>query len=120
MLASQELVRVYPDSASRASVRVLTPGCGLARLTWEIAREGFVSQGNEFSYFMLLASYVILNWYVTGLCFALSSSENAWLDSAFIPLAVRSRNLAVSPSQTPSLFSLLFTTRPTWYPPAIS
>jgi len=40
---------------------VLTPGAGLGRLSWEIAHLGFNSQGNEFSYFMLLASQFILN-----------------------------------------------------------
>ncbi|KAG8884284.1 hypothetical protein FRB98_002524 [Tulasnella sp. 332] len=45
----------------RLSVRVLVPGAGLARLAWECARAGFTSQGNEFSHFMLLSSYFILN-----------------------------------------------------------
>ena len=82
-------------------VKIVSPGCGLGRLTWEIAQkglatigscdvsgyvsceviifclfaccvclipmtlwQGFASQGNEFSYFMLLTSYTILNWLV--------------------------------------------------------
>ena len=41
--------------------RVLVPGAGLGRLAWEIARRGYESQGNEFSYYMLLASSYVLN-----------------------------------------------------------
>ncbi|CAD6575410.1 MAG: hypothetical protein TREMPRED_001369 [Tremellales sp. Tagirdzhanova-0007] len=42
-------------------IKVLVPGCGLARLAMEIAARGFVSQGNEFSTYMLLASHFVLN-----------------------------------------------------------
>lgn len=45
----------------RSTCRVLLPGSGLSRLTWEVANMGFFSQGNEFSYYMLLAAYYILN-----------------------------------------------------------
>lgn len=41
--------------------RVLVPGCGLARLVVEIAALGFETEGNEFSYFMLLPSSLMLN-----------------------------------------------------------
>jgi carnosine N-methyltransferase len=51
----------FKDEAKRRKVKVLNPGCGLGRLTWEIANMGFQSQGNEFSYHMLLASNLILN-----------------------------------------------------------
>ena len=57
----KELERLHPPSSSRASVRVLVPGSGLGRLVWEVAAAGFFAQGNEFSYFMLVASYLILN-----------------------------------------------------------
>lgn len=55
------LAKTYPDEAKRRTIKVLNPGCGLGRLTWEIANMGFQSQGNEFSYHMLLASNLILN-----------------------------------------------------------
>ncbi|KAG8986261.1 hypothetical protein FRB93_005355 [Tulasnella sp. JGI-2019a] len=45
----------------RLNIRVLVPGAGLARLAWEVAKAGFASQGNEFSHFMLLSSYFVLN-----------------------------------------------------------
>lgn len=45
----------------RKEFSVLTPGCGLARLSFEIARLGFNSVGNEFSYHMLAASNHLLN-----------------------------------------------------------
>lgn len=40
---------------------VLIPGAGLGRLVYEFAKLGYKSQGNEFSYFMLLSSNYILN-----------------------------------------------------------
>jgi carnosine N-methyltransferase len=42
-------------------IKVLVPGAGLGRLVYEICQRGFTSQGNEFSYYMLLASNFILN-----------------------------------------------------------
>ncbi|KAF8819358.1 methyltransferase [Cardiosporidium cionae] len=42
--------------------RVLCPGCGLGRLPFEVVRKGYGCQGNEFSYFMLLGSNLILNY----------------------------------------------------------
>ncbi|KAK9845546.1 hypothetical protein WJX84_004990 [Apatococcus fuscideae] len=41
--------------------RVLVPGAGLGRLCVDIASVGCEAQGNEFSYFMLLASSFIMN-----------------------------------------------------------
>jgi len=52
---------LYPQRDERKTKRVLNPGCGLGRLTWEVARLGFSTQGNEFSYFMLLCSNIIIN-----------------------------------------------------------
>lgn len=48
-------------SAQRGQVRVLVPGAGLGRLAFEIAWLGFSCQGNEFSFYMLLASHFVLN-----------------------------------------------------------
>ncbi|RDB17307.1 Carnosine N-methyltransferase [Hypsizygus marmoreus] len=45
----------------RGRLRVLVPGAGLGRLAYDIAKMGFACQGNEFSHYMLLASYFILN-----------------------------------------------------------
>ncbi|KAI8060967.1 N2227-like protein-domain-containing protein [Gongronella butleri] len=45
----------------RGNVRVLVPGAGLGRLAYDIASEGYSCQGNEFTFFMLLASNFILN-----------------------------------------------------------
>ena len=57
----RELERLYPDRERRSAVRVLVPGSGLGRLTWEVSQLGFEAQGNEFSYFMLLCSFLLLN-----------------------------------------------------------
>ena len=54
-----EIQRIFPERCNE--VRILTPGAGLGRLTFEIARLGYKSQGNEFSYFMLLTSDYMLN-----------------------------------------------------------
>jgi carnosine N-methyltransferase len=40
---------------------VLVPGAGLGRLAFEIAKSGFSCQGNEFSFYMLIASNFALN-----------------------------------------------------------
>jgi hypothetical protein len=56
-----ELQRLFPDVAARPNVRVLVPGSGLGRLVWEVANLSFRSSGNEFSYQMLLCSFLILN-----------------------------------------------------------
>ena len=45
----------------RGYVRILVPGAGLGRLAWEYAAQGYSCQGNEFSFYMLLASHYILN-----------------------------------------------------------
>lgn len=58
------LVAYYPNAkthAERSQLRVLIPGAGLGRLAWDVANIGFACQGNEFSHYMLLSSYFILN-----------------------------------------------------------
>ncbi|KAJ2777177.1 hypothetical protein H4R18_005281 [Coemansia javaensis] len=55
----REFAGVAPED--RGAIRVLVPGAGLGRLAFDICCRGFSSQGNEFSYFMLLASNYILN-----------------------------------------------------------
>ncbi|KAG1048973.1 hypothetical protein G6F43_008673 [Rhizopus delemar] len=59
----RELNEIYRDVPieKRGDVRVLVPGAGLGRLAFDIAKEGFSCQGNEFSYYMLFASHFILN-----------------------------------------------------------
>lgn len=44
-----------------ADVRVLVPGAGLGRLAFEFALRGYTTQGNEFSYYMLIPSHFLLN-----------------------------------------------------------
>jgi carnosine N-methyltransferase len=57
-----DIARLLPaDAAARRATRVLVPGAGLGRLAWECARLGFGTQGNECSYFMLLAANHVLN-----------------------------------------------------------
>ncbi|TFK75538.1 N2227-domain-containing protein [Pluteus cervinus] len=47
--------------SDRHKLRVLVPGAGLGRLAYDVASLGFTCQGNEFSHYMLLASFFILN-----------------------------------------------------------
>jgi len=51
----------FPMIESRHQCRILCPGCGLGRLPFEIAKQGFCCQGNEFSFHMLLPMNFILN-----------------------------------------------------------
>ncbi|KAJ3515949.1 hypothetical protein NLJ89_g1445 [Agrocybe chaxingu] len=55
----QHFANVTPEE--RRKLRVLVPGAGLGRLAYDIAKLGFACQGNEFSHYMLLSSFFILN-----------------------------------------------------------
>nr|XP_013101289.1 unnamed protein product [Stomoxys calcitrans] len=50
-----------PKDYMENEVKILVPGCGLGRLTYELACRGYECEGNEFSYFMLIASNFVLN-----------------------------------------------------------
>jgi len=52
---------LFPDNQDRPNRKILVPGAGLGRLAFEIAKDGFECQGNEFSLFMLFASNFVLN-----------------------------------------------------------
>lgn len=52
----------------RTAHSILVPGAGLGRLAWELARQGFKVEGNEFSHFMLLPSECILNRLKSRVC----------------------------------------------------
>ncbi|CAG2185445.1 CARNMT1 [Mytilus edulis] len=54
-----EICEKFPNDPSKISV--LVPGAGLGRLAYEIAKQGYSCQGNEWSLFMLMASNFILN-----------------------------------------------------------
>ncbi|KAH9474496.1 Carnosine N-methyltransferase [Psilocybe cubensis] len=55
----KHFAKVPPEE--RRNLRVLVPGSGLGRLSFDVAQMGFACQANEFSHYMLLASYFILN-----------------------------------------------------------
>eukprot|EP00252_Welwitschia_mirabilis_P027433 TRINITY_DN9401_c0_g1_i1.p1 TRINITY_DN9401_c0_g1~~TRINITY_DN9401_c0_g1_i1.p1 ORF type:complete len:591 (-),score=124.18 TRINITY_DN9401_c0_g1_i1:266-1831(-) len=57
----EELKRYFPNRSRKSPPTCLVPGAGLGRLALEISRLGFVSQGNEFSYYMMICSNFILN-----------------------------------------------------------
>ncbi|KAL4590482.1 hypothetical protein LXL04_003412 [Taraxacum kok-saghyz] len=57
----EELKRNFPDRNKESPPTCLVPGAGLGRLALEISCLGFISQGNEFSYYMMICSSFILN-----------------------------------------------------------
>ncbi|KZP20355.1 N2227-domain-containing protein [Athelia psychrophila] len=78
----------------RGNFRVLVPGVGLGRLAFDVASLGFTCQGNEFSHYMLLSSYMMLNKtdeinkytiYPYIHSFSNAASRNAMLRSVSIP-----------------------------------
>jgi carnosine N-methyltransferase len=57
-----ELVARLPVTEDNLNqLKVLVPGAGLGRLTFEIACRGYIAQGNEFSYHMLITGSLVLN-----------------------------------------------------------
>ncbi|KAK3930197.1 Carnosine N-methyltransferase [Frankliniella fusca] len=57
-----EVLKNFPPSqCDPGNIKVLVPGAGLGRLAFELARNGYQCQGNEFSLFMLFASNFVLN-----------------------------------------------------------
>ena len=56
-----ELLSHFPDEENRGDISVLVPGCGLARLPFEIAKEGFNTVGNERDFFQLFLGSFIMN-----------------------------------------------------------
>ncbi|XP_073261367.1 uncharacterized protein [Populus alba] len=57
----EELNSLFPSRCNKSPPTCLVPGAGLGRLALEISCLGFVSQGNEFSYYMMISSSFILN-----------------------------------------------------------
>ena len=57
----QARLKVPHPSEGRYPPRVMVPGAGLGRLVMECARLGYETEGNEYSYYMLLTSSYILN-----------------------------------------------------------
>ncbi|KAJ9185131.1 hypothetical protein P3X46_004793 [Hevea brasiliensis] len=56
-----ELDSLFPNRSKDSPPTCLVPGAGLGRLALEISCLGFVCQGNEFSYYMMICSSFILN-----------------------------------------------------------
>ncbi|KAM7270156.1 hypothetical protein ACFE04_029370 [Oxalis oulophora] len=57
----EELEVFFPNRSKETPPTCLVPGAGLGRLALEISCLGFMSQGNEFSYYMMICSNFILN-----------------------------------------------------------
>ncbi|CAJ1345840.1 unnamed protein product [Effrenium voratum] len=63
------LLKHLPPKRAQGAPAVLCPGCGLARLPFDLVRLGYAAQGNEFSYHMLLGTHLILNRSEKAECF---------------------------------------------------
>ncbi|XP_054804082.1 uncharacterized protein LOC129307214 isoform X2 [Prosopis cineraria] len=57
----EELNALFPNRSKESPPACLVPGVGLGRLALEISCLGFICQGNEFSYYMMICSSFILN-----------------------------------------------------------
>jgi carnosine N-methyltransferase len=53
------LTKAFPHPSNK--IQVLVPGSGLGRLAYEVVKRGYACQGNEFSFYMLIASNFVLN-----------------------------------------------------------
>ncbi|KAL3315611.1 hypothetical protein Ciccas_005755 [Cichlidogyrus casuarinus] len=56
-----EIENLFPQQ-DRDKISILVPGAGLGRLAWELSSRGFSCQGNEFSLYMLIPSYFVINF----------------------------------------------------------
>ncbi|KAF6163393.1 hypothetical protein GIB67_029242 [Kingdonia uniflora] len=85
----EELDRLFPSRCKDRPPCCLVPGAELRRLVLEISCLGFISQGNEFSYYMMICSSFILNqtdtageWtiypWVHSNCNSLSDNDQLW------------------------------------------
>ncbi|EXC35008.1 hypothetical protein L484_017709 [Morus notabilis] len=101
----EELDSLFPNRSEESPRACLVPGAGLGRLALEISRLGFVSQGNEFSYYMMICSSFILNhtevageWkihpWIHSNCNSLSDSDQ--LRAVSIPDIHPARKLCIS------------------------
>ncbi|KAK2388452.1 carnosine N-methyltransferase [Trifolium repens] len=57
----EELNTLFPNRSIESPPACLVPGAGLGRLALDISILGFICQGNEFSYYMMICSSFILN-----------------------------------------------------------
>ena len=94
-----------PKKDFEEGINVLVPGAGLGRLMYEIAKLGFKSQGNEFSYYMLLCSNYIFNnttkeneFTIQPLIHSFSNIYNE--EDPFKKIMIPDENLAVELSKT--------------------
>ncbi|KAJ6230476.1 carnosine n-methyltransferase [Anaeramoeba flamelloides] len=55
------LLEALPDLEDRKKFSILVPGSGMGRLAFDLVREGFQTEGNEFSYLLLIMSNFLLN-----------------------------------------------------------
>ncbi|CAG8602709.1 17165_t:CDS:10, partial [Dentiscutata erythropus] len=57
----EALIEFFKDVPveERSSIRVLVPGAGLGRLAFDVVKQGFSCQGNEFSFYMRIHQYEI-------------------------------------------------------------
>lgn len=90
------------DFRDVSQIKILVPGAGLGRLTYELARRGYYCEGNEFSLFMLIASNFVLNKCVIDNQYTIYPWVHQYVNNAKREDQVKSITFPdVSPTQDP-------------------
>ncbi len=99
----EEFKKYFPDSRNDNNdlISVLIPGAGLGRLLYEFSKAGYKAQGNEFSYFMLLASNFMLNCSTQAEEFTIKPlihtfSNIFWNDGPFKEIKIPDEKLSIT------------------------
>ncbi|XP_064595924.1 carnosine N-methyltransferase-like [Liolophura sinensis] len=76
-----EICQRFPvHKCDPSTVYVLVPGAGLGRLAFELAKQGYCCQGNEWSLFMLFGSNFVLNKCREVNAFTLYPWVHSWIN----------------------------------------
>ncbi|GAA5880897.1 hypothetical protein JCM3774_003236 [Rhodotorula dairenensis] len=111
----EALAHKFGDEAKRRDRKVLLPGCGLARLAYEISLQGFRTEANDYSHFMNIGSSLIfehtriVNQYKIAPythCFSHHRSSKSMLRTVSFPDTVpdRTTSLAFAPGDFLELY----------------
>ena len=113
-----EIEKHFPNPSADNKVTVLCPGSGLARLPFDLACMGYSAQGNEFSYYMLLTSNIILNevtfWITTSHLIEKRPRTRSFMKSN--RLSIHFRTMLIRRHRSKAIRSLTFPRQPTSNP----
>ncbi|KAJ6636013.1 Carnosine N-methyltransferase [Pseudolycoriella hygida] len=101
-IIDEVLHQFNPNEVDVSQIKILVPGAGLGRLTYELARRGYYCEGNEFSLFMLIASNFVLNKCVIDNQYTIYPWVHQYVNNAKREDQVKSITFPdVSPTQDP-------------------